>query len=555
MKIEEATDRIADLLSRHGVRHAVVSSGSRSLRMVRAVADNGNIAVRMIVDERVAAFSALGISDCTGEPVALVCTSGSAMLNYAPAIAEACYRGVPLIVITADRPRDLIDINDGQTIHQYNALANIVKESIDIDATTPCSSDEMDSINSIIATALSPRKGPVHINLHLEEGNDKLTFAAPEYDAAAIAPSALPSGRQLEAIDFSSLSGRRILIFAGTTSYDDETRECLRHLSERPDIVVVADIVSNCNGGNIITDIESIMGKVRENSATFTPDLLITLGKTSPISRAFKEWLRSIGSLSHWRVNDTAAPEDTYYHLDKTVVVDDKCFLKHLSTNLPTPVGEPYNAPWIEIYAKAQRIKRQLLSEAPWSDVSAIDTIVHHTPDRFGIHSSNGMTIRYLSLTGVGNHAAYCNRGVNGIDGSTSTALGFSTVSERPTLLISGDMSALYDISALFSGQLSPRFKMIVIDNSGGEIFRLTKATRDYEDCEQMLCRMPAVNWKDVAASVGMAFFNADSYESLTRNIDPFFNESIRASLMVITIGAGNSITYRNIIKEIYKQL
>ncbi|MDE6317292.1 MAG: hypothetical protein K2L73_02695, partial [Muribaculaceae bacterium] len=318
---------------------------------------------------------------------------------------------------------------------------------------------------------------------------------------------------------------------------------------------VVADIVSNCLGCNRITDIESIIGKVREMSEIYAPDLLITLGKTSPVSRAFKEWLRGIPRLSHWRVNDIPTPEDTYFHLEKTIVADDKTFLKYLSDNLLSPNAVYFSTPWLTLYSHAEEIKQSLLDSAAWSDIGSINLIVMNLPEGYDIHSSNGMTIRYLTLTGTCGHAAYCNRGVNGIDGSTSTALGFSTVANGKTLFISGDMSALYDISALFSGQLSPKFKMIIIANGGGEIFRMTKATRDYEAREEMLCRIPSINWSDIAASVDMAFFSADSFETLKSNLVPFFSENARAALMVIYTGAGNSIIYRNIIKEIYKQL
>ena len=122
MKIKETTDIIAEMLYRAGVRQVIVSSGSRSLRMVRAVADNKGLTVRMVVDERVAAFMALGMGDSTRQPVALVCTSGTAMLNYAPAVAEAYYRGMPLIVITADRPIESIGINE--IIAELTAILN-----------------------------------------------------------------------------------------------------------------------------------------------------------------------------------------------------------------------------------------------------------------------------------------------------------------------------------------------------------------------------------------------------------------------------------------------
>lgn len=553
MKIEESTDIIARILHSWGIRYVIASSGSRSLRMVRAAVDNKSLDVRMIVDERVAGFSSLGISDCTGEPTALICTSGSAMLNYSPAISEAYYRGIPIIVITADRPADIIDINDGQTIHQFHALDNIVKTSIDIDATKACRKEDFEAISKAISIALSPRKGPVHINLHLEEGNDALTFKSIDYDVPSVAVPVLNGERQFPSSE--AIAHKKVLVFLGQMPYDREVATLIRKVSSFPNIAVVTDIISNCSEGNAITDIESIIGKVREKQELYAPDVVITMGKTSPISRRFKEWLRSLGNYSHWRVNDRPEPEDTYSHLDRTIVADDKTFLKYLADNMPSDCKMKYNRTWIYLSERAQRIKRVLLSQAAWSDISAINMIAEHLPENYNIQCSNGMSIRYLSLIGVSSRRTYSNRGVNGIDGSTSTALGFSSVSESPTLLVTGDMSALYDISALYSGQLSSKFKMIVIANNGGEIFRMTKATRDYENRENMLCKMPEIKWDSVAQSVGMEYFEASDKESLRQIISCFFEIRSQASMLVINTPAGNSCIYNDIIKEIHNKL
>lgn len=555
MKFEESTDIIAKMLSEAGVRHVVASSGSRSLRMVRAAVDNGALNVRMVVDERVAAFSALGISDCLNEPVALICTSGSAMLNYGPAISEAYYRGIPLIAITADRPVDVIDINDGQTIHQNHALDNIVKASLDIDATKPCSKEALDAVKHVISAALSPRKGPVHINLHLEEGNEALTYESIDYEVVAEEPIVLNPEPTLSSMNGAEFSDKKILIFLGQMPFDRETADLAVKLSRKPNVVIVADIVSNCSGGDVITDIEPIAGRLKESPDTYAPDLLITLGKTSPISRRFKEWLRSLKGYSHWRVNDKAEPEDTYYHLDRTVVSDDKAFLEFLDNNIPDSNHSTYNKVWFELYRKASAVKAKLLVCAPWSDVAAINIVAERMPENYDIQCSNGMSIRYLSMIGINRHRLQANRGVNGIDGSTSTAIGYSTVSYTPTLFITGDMSAVYDISALYSGQLTPKFKMVIIANKGGEIFRMVKATRDYKNCEKMLCEIPEIKWDSVANSVGMHYYEASDASQLEQQLPLFFAETDKASLLVINTPAGNSETYRNIIKETDKEL
>lgn len=554
MKIENTTDIIANLLYKSGVRHVVVSSGSRSLRMVKAVVAHEGLTTRMVVDERVAAFSALGISDCEKQPVALICTSGSAMLNYTPALAEAYYRGIPIIAITADRPIDVLDINDGQTIHQFHAIDNIVKTSIDIDATKGCAEADFDKINVALSVALSPRKGPIHINLHLEE-NSAILQEDVVYDKELIAPQSL--SKHFDDISVGDYADKKILIFVGQRVVDEDFNLSISRIASYSNIVVVADIVSNCIVDNVITDVESIITEIKANPEIFNPDLLISMGKTSPLSRRFKEWLRSIDSYSHWRVNDKETPEDTYSHLSKTIVGDDTAFLNYLADNIPQLEDIPtsYSASWNRVYNAAIEQKKALLTTTKWSDIRAINIILQSLPMDFVVQCSNGMTIRNVSLVGLKGYDVYCNRGVNGIDGSTSTALGFSTVSEAPTLFISGDMSALYDVSAFFSGQLSPKFKMIIIANGGGEIFRMIKATRDYEYREDMLCHIPDIKWNEVAASVGMEYYEVENETQLMNAFSRFIQIGDKASLLVVKTPAGNSETYNELINKIQNSI
>lgn len=554
MKIVNSTDIIANILYDHGIRHVVVSSGSRSLRMVKSVASHKGLTVRMVVDERVAAFSALGISDCTLLPVAIICTSGSAMLNYAPALAEAFYRGIPLIVITADRPIDVVDINDGQTIHQFHAFDNIVKHSIDIDATSKCNEADFDTINEAVSIALSSRKGPVHINLHLEEVSDEASDVSVAYNKPPITPKLLRS--HFEELSISDFAYKKILIFVGQRPADNDFDARISRLASFPNVVIVTDIVSNCKSGNVISDIETIIDEIKQSPDLFAPQLLITLGKTSPLSRRFKEWLRGIDSYAHWRVNDKSAPENTYSHLSKTIVADDNSFLDYLAENLSENSDiSSFCSSWHRIFNNAQNEKVSLLSSVSWSDISAVNIILNAIPDEYVIQCSNGMAIRNLSLVGAKQHLVFCNRGVNGIDGSTSTAIGFSSVSDYPTLFISGDMSALYDVAALFSGQLSPKFKMVIIANGGGEIFRMIKATRDYELREEMLCAIPQVSWRDVANAVGMEYFEVNGASELSQTINSFFKIQDNASLLVVNTSAGNSKTYNDIINKIQNKL
>lgn len=547
MENMEATDIIAKILEYNGVKDAVVSSGSRSLRMVRAVDDNPAITVRMVVDERVAAFMTLGISDATQRPVALVCTSGTAMLNYAPAIAEAYYRGVPIVVITADRPPEMIDINDGQTIRQFHALDNIVKMSIDIDATRHCCKEDFDEVWSAVNASVSPRKGPVHINLHLPEGlTPSVLYSADCYNA--------PEYCNCNATDFmmqgDGLKDKKILVFIGQRYHDSDFDAEIERLAKCPNVEILADIVSNCHAEGVINDIDTLMREKNLHGSDLCPDILITFGKTSPLSRRFKEWLRNAGDYSHWRVTDKEAPEDTYYHLSRTIVTDDTAFLRWLNGNIGGASAAPAERPWRLLHEIVEEKKRSVLSRIHWGDMCAIHTIAGFLPERCAVISSNGMSIRNLSVCLSGRRLFICNRGVNGIDGSTSTALGYSLASDKLTVLVSGDMSAIYDISALYSGYLSPRFKMIIIANGGGEIFRAIPATSSYDARERLLCNIPDINWSYVARSVGMDYFEASSKNELEKLLPGFFVQNENAGMLVVNTPPGNSGMFEAALKE-----
>lgn len=559
MENMEATDIIAKILETRGVKDAVVSSGSRCLRMVRAVDDNPAIAVRMVVDERVAAFMALGISDATQRPVALVCTSGSAMLNYAPAIAEAYYRGVPLIVITADRPPEMLEINDGQTILQFHALDNIVKESVDVDATKWCDNNIFDGICRTVDKALKPRKGPVHINLHLHEGLAPLELPPAEQEYSIPHFEENEDGEEdanVEVnvnIEASLVRENKVMIFIGQRYYDGKFDKMIESLAGIPNIVVFADRVSNCKARNVLTDLDMLMRELplHNDGGRYCPDLLITFGKTSPLSRRFKEWLRKSKDCRHWSVTDKATPEDTYNHLEHTILVDDDTFMEWMLDKVSSSCSNRYKRDWMSLNSEVVKKKKAVLDNLPWCDVAAVNTIVNAVPHRCAVISSNGMSIRNITACiSYQPERFFCNRGVNGIDGSTSTALGYSVASEEMTVLISGDMSAIYDISALYSGYLNPRFKMIVIANGGGEIFRAIKATSGYEARERLLCHTPQIQWRYVAKSVGMEYHEASGKDELEEILPSFFKLGNRAGLLVVNTPADNSGTLEMALKE-----
>ncbi len=256
---KEVCNILVDVLLKHGVKRAVVSPGSRNAPLLVALSREDGIEKTIIVDERSAAFAALGMAQQTGEPVAIVCTSGTALLNYAPAVAEAYYQKLPLIVVSADRPKEWIDQDDSQTIRQFEALSQFVKRSYDLPAR--CGDDVARwyadrIINDAMMEATSGRCAPVHINIQLDEPlSGSSEWSRQSRGIELISPSA-----DLSESDMSRLvelsRGSRILVIAGFMRPDEKCQKALGRLSEMPNVAVLTETISNMRSPRFISAID-----------------------------------------------------------------------------------------------------------------------------------------------------------------------------------------------------------------------------------------------------------------------------------------------------------
>lgn len=552
---------VVDVIAAHGVRHVVCSPGSRNAPLLLAVAARKELTSHVVVDERSAAFSALGMAIVSGEPVALVCTSGTALLNYAPAVAEAYYKGVPLIVVSADRPVQWIDQDDSQTIRQPGALAGFVKKTVDIPVAGPNPADEMAwyvdrIVNDAMLTALSPMRGPVHINVRLD---------AP---LGAVSARRLDPPRVIEmwqgdfSLDTQSIrklaeeaAGKKILVVAGFMPPSQRLTKAVRSLLEVPGVAVLAEPISNLHIPGVFTAIDSMLSILTEKEKEeLRPDIVISVGGAL-VSRMLKEYLRSYPPEEHWSVGFSDPLPDCFMCMTRRIKADTAGFMSHFSGRLrhiyktdPERVVEQmktYVA--AHLYACINGVRRlEKLSETlPWSDMLAFAIILLSMPVKTNLFLSNGTPVRYAQLFGTDiPHAVYCNRGVSGIDGCTSTAIGGSAVYKGgPTLLITGDMSFSYDIGALQLEMASPLMRIIVINNSGGGIFRFIPSTSELpeEKRERYFCAPPNMDIGKVAGAFGWEYSLADSPETLAGTLPSFLSEEGGRRILEVRTPAGES--------------
>ncbi len=542
----ESTDKLscnilADLLIAHGVREAVLSPGSRNAPLILALSRRDDLRCHVVIDERSAAFIALGMSIQSGRPTAIVCTSGTALLNYAPAVAEAFYRRIPLIVISADRPEEWIDQDDSQTIWQQDALAPYVKRSCDISARInfPNGSWWTDRIiNDALIEAMSGRKGPVHINVRLDAPLNIQTDYSP--GSARVIKALTPNDEiptaEARRLGTQLASPRRIMIIAGFDSPDEKLNRALAKLARLPNVAVLTETLANLHSPLFIGRIDSTLCRMTpDEKERLRPDVVITLGGAL-VSRFIKEWLRSTPDLEHWHIGATHTTIDCFKHLSLRIGLRPSIFMTQLASAMqPHRSPSDYAEEWHRMARRGAEEHDRYVEAAPWSDLTALSYIFSKIPPRWNLHLSNGTPVRYAQLMDCNHiHRSDCNRGVSGIDGCTSTALGSSAIYRDTTLLISGDMSFQYDIAALSSTLLSPRFKMIVMVNGGGGIFRFIGSTSSLPELEKYFAAGTRLPLKELADAYGIAYYSADSEETLKKNFGKFAAEAEYPALLAV---------------------
>ena len=554
---KEVCNILVDVLLKHGVKRAVVSPGSRNAPLLVALSREDGIEKTIIVDERSAAFAALGMAQQTGEPVALVCTSGTALLNYAPAVAEAYYQKLPLIVVSADRPKEWIDQDDSQTIRQFEALSQFVKRSYDLPAR--CGDDVARwyadrIINDAMMEATSGRCAPVHINIQLDEPlSGSSEWSRQSRCIELISPSA-----DLSESDMSRLvevsRGCRILVIAGFMRPDEKCQKALERLSEMPNVAVLTETISNMRSPRFISAIDRTLIAMEE-AEEYVPGLLITIGGAI-VSRMVKTFLRHNKPKYQWYVGVSDVTVDCMQSLTTRIQTDAGSFLSQFAdVYCKMKEDGDFANSWQALAEKGLARHCRYVQNAPWSDMKAHSVIFKKLSEQnrsIMLQFSNGTTIRYAQLFGdLVKADNYCNRGVSGIDGSTSTALGASLAFYGLTVLITGDMSFGYDLSGLASRYNTKNFKIIVVNNSGGGIFRFVKSTATLPELEEYLECQRELPVKKYSDAFGFCYYEAENETELKAQLSEFLSVEQPAILSVKTDSVISGETLKNYFKKI----
>jgi 2-succinyl-5-enolpyruvyl-6-hydroxy-3-cyclohexene-1-carboxylate synthase len=551
---------LVEICSIKGIKHVVIAPGSRNAPLTISFNRHPDFTCHSIVDERCAAFFAMGLAQQLNEPVAICCTSGTASLNFASAIAEAFYQKIPLLILTADRPPEWVDQMDGQTIRQSGIFKNYIKKSFDIPVDTDHPDDRWFTqriASEAIESTLYPEAGPVHINI---------PFREPLYEVHDYANEALPKVfettktlLELPQSEIAKLQDTwnqysKILIVTGLLQPNKALNEALNLLGEQNNVAILTETTSNVFGDNFNRSIDRIVVAIEDEGASeYTPELLITLGGPV-VSKKVKAFLRKNKPQEHWHINTSNDYVDTFQGLTKIIPVSPEKILPHFITE--HKVDATYRENWLEKDNKLQGVFNNFLSEIEFCDLKAFELILDSIPNNSSVQLANSTAVRYSNLfdqPAQKELTCYSNRGTSGIDGTISTAVGAAKAKNDLTTVISGDLSFFYDSNALWISPFPQNLKIIVINNKGGSIFRIIEGPSKLEELEPFFEVKHNLNAEYIAKTFGIDYYFCNEETKLKEHLNSVYNDNIsRASLLEIS--TDNELN-PEILKRYFKHL
>lgn len=517
----------AQICVENKILNCVISPGSRNAPLIISFTAYSEIKFYQIVDERCAAFFALGLAQQMQEPVVIFCTSGSALLNYYPALAEAFYSNIPLIVVSADRPSNKIDIGDGQTIRQKNVFinhslynANLVEGDSKVDYN--CS-----EILKAIQTSIL-KKAPVHINIPFEEPLYDMVYELklPAYLNLKVdlnLETQHQNKAKLAIKDWNNSFKKMILV--GVNQPNKKLNALLETLSADPSVIILTETTSNVYHSNFVNTIDNLIFSLSDNQfETLKPDYLLTLGGMV-VSKRIKQFLRTFKPNYHWHLSEYSAP-DTYFCLTGQIEMPSTDFLTQLIGNKKA-VNSYFKTDWLNRKTVVEQAHNDFMKTVPYSDLAVFNEINKALPKNCNLQLANSSVIRYSQLFHIDKSIkVFCNRGTSGIDGSTSTAIAAACAVKEPTVFITGDLSFFYDSNALWNNYIPKNFKIILINNGGGGIFRIlpgpqsTNALDFFEAPHHLtaehLCKMYGFNY-DVVFNLDGLITSLDKFMSIKK--------------------------------------
>lgn len=455
------------LLKQNNISRIVVSPGSRDFALIHSFEADSFFKLYSVVDERSAAFFALGLIQQTGEICAVCCSSGTACMNYGSAIVEAYYQKLPLLVLSADRLPQYLNQLEDQMYDQLDTFKNCTKYAGQL---TPINSDFDEwycnrIINEAIIELTHHGKGPVHLNI-------------PFLGHGSFSTRELPNARRIELHnngyitkeDWCALANRLkdkkvMIIWGQSVPYTEELDKAVDSFVATTSAIILTDAMANCHSKHAIRNTPCVIHALgAETNTCLRPDVVISIGGNYIFNQTIKPHLDKI-NFEHWLVCEDGKVRDSYRKLKHIFEMPEAFFFETISSIAKFHNSLEFSSAWKKQSAACPQ------PNTDFNEMYAIGQLMQKLPDNCDLQIANSFSSRmahyyeYPSSIRVN-----CNRGVNGIDGSMSTAVGFSADNNRPTFLVIGDLSFFYDMNSLWIRHIGNKMRILLINNGGGAL-------------------------------------------------------------------------------------
>jgi 2-succinyl-5-enolpyruvyl-6-hydroxy-3-cyclohexene-1-carboxylate synthase len=537
-----------------GINRFYASPGSRSAPILLALHRAG-ISIEMLGDERSAAYRALGYSLGSRKPAGIFCTSGTAVLNLGPAIAEAFYQQVPLFVLSADRPPELIDQQEGQAIRQDGLFRNHTLYS----ATVPSFDTHQAAVqharriyNQALYACMGPPAGPVHLNFPIREpfypdSGEALTIVGKAPVRISQPELKLPREELSELIEAWNQSPRRLLV-AGQITPDHALSSAVKALSEYARCPVSGDALHNLEilSGSVLHP-DQLPEHFLQNPDS-KADILLSIGK-GVLSKNLKKYLKENPPVQHWHIQEAGYPADPFGTITRVLNVRPEWFITKLAeaSCFSPPANQEVSDNWFHYWTQASGKIREILTQQTlrysWSDLYATDSFLAQIPSQSVLCLANSMPVRYACWLYQGNKdfRIFSNRGTSGIDGCLSSAFGIAeSMPEKKVFLLTGDMAFLYDRNAFWTNHIPPNLKILMLNNGGGNIFRMLPASSSLPELEDYFEMKQNQTSAGICSDAGVMRFVAKSISDWQEVFQEWLRAEGCAVLEVFTDKAEN---------------
>ena len=544
--------QVVSLLKAHEVKQIVLCPGSRNIPLLQAFSTDAFFECHQVTDERSAGFFALGLALHGGKPAAVCCTSGSALLNIHPAVAEAFYQQVPLVVLSADRPAAWIGQMDGQTLPQEGVYKGLCKYAVSLPEVHTAEDEWYANrlVNEALLATNHRGKGPVHINIPIAEP----FFAFPTETLPEVRVITRYQGLNVYDREYETLVERlngysRRLMLAGQMNMIYLFERKVSKLLYKHFAWFTEHIGNRTVPGMPIKNFDTLLYSFsEEQKEKMRPDLVITYGGHF-VSGRLKQYLRAFPPKEHWHVSRDGEVVDVFGQVSTIIEMDPFEFLEKIAYLLENK-ATPYPIQWENLS------KQVAVPQLPFSEMAAIGALMQALPSEAVLHLGNSSTIRYAQLFPLNPNTEVCgNRGVSGIEGSLSTALGYASLSKKPNFIVMGDLSFFYDMNVLGNKDVRNNVRVLLLNNGGGEIFDALPGLKLPHETAPFVTATHALTAEAWAKDCGFRYFSASNEEELTAGIAHLTNtDAPNSEPLFLEVFTDRKEDVR-LLKEYYKSI